>query len=310
MDSQHGRSTDGVTDLSWAYLGVNALILGGAAALGWRLRRSSSQRFAWVLFAASVVIALRTLLHARPEYEQHLLALSSDYIYFAAWEAPVAALVGFALAGRLPTPWLRVVLVMVLVMCSPVFLWNSLAPCLQPEYRMGANIDHDNVCRQTTSYSCGPAAAVTVLRHYGRDVTEGEMARLSLLRRNEGVTILELCRGLNVALRGTRHAARIQRLGLRDLAAAEMPVLAEVRRSATAEHCVALLEMQDDLLVVADPAYGRRIYDIESFAEEWTGLIIEVSPGTRAVGTLGRAAPATDASHDSRLAARTTESVR
>jgi predicted double-glycine peptidase len=267
--------------LSWAYLGINSLILGGAAALGWRIRRMSPQRFVWVLFVASIAISVRTFLHRHPEHEQVLLSLSSDYVYFAAWEAPIAVLIGFALVGRLPTPSVRAALLVMLIISSPLFLWNSLAPCLQPEYRMGASIDRDNVCRQTTNYSCGPAAAVTVLRHYGRVVTEGEMARLSLLRRNEGVTILELCRGVNVALRGTPHVASIDRVDLAGLGSAQLPVLAELRRGPGREHCIVVLAVKTDHVVVGDPAYGKRIYDLERFTEEWTGLIIEVEPSVQ-----------------------------
>ena len=37
-------------------------------------------------------------------------------------------------------------------------------------------IDRDGVCRQSTDYNCGPAAAVTALRRLGFPAEEGEIA--------------------------------------------------------------------------------------------------------------------------------------
>ena len=62
--------------------------------------------------------------------------------------------------------------------------------------------DSDGVCVQTTRHTCTPASAATLLRMYGIDATEAEMAALCLTRK--GTTWMGLYRGLKHKTRGTR----------------------------------------------------------------------------------------------------------
>ena len=264
--------------MAWFYLTLNAMILLAAGLVGWRSRRFGSGALVGLFLIAGALMGLRTFLHLRPEYEQCLLDLSYDYVYFSAWEAPVALFMTFALACRLETRWVRRFTLASLVFLAPIFLWNSLVPCLQPHYAMAARFDGDNVCRQSTDYSCGPAAAVTVLKRLGKHISEGEMARLCLLRPDQGVTVLELCRGMNVALRGDPVRATIKRLEAKELDTEAAPFLAEIRRPPSSEHCVVVLEVDRDVLVLADPAYGKRVCTRDEFLRQWTGLAITLTP--------------------------------
>jgi predicted double-glycine peptidase len=267
--------------MTWLYLATNAAVMAMAGFLGWRSRRFGPRPLISLLAAASGLMALRTFLHLRPEYEQYLLRLSSDYVYFSAWEAQIAVLMAFALAGRLTGRRLRRAVAVALVLFGPLFLWDSVLPFFQPDYAMAARFDADQVCRQSTDYSCGPAAAVTMLKHYGAEMSEGEMARLCLLRPNEGVTVLELCRGLNLALRRVDRQALIERPELGDLPGLTRPFLAEVRRSPRAEHCVVVFDVRPELLVVGDPAYGKRVCSWDEFRHVWTGVVITAGPAVQ-----------------------------
>jgi predicted double-glycine peptidase len=269
--------------MSWLFLILNLILLWAAAFAGWRSRLLHRRGFFATMLAGAVLLLLRSFLHLRPEYEQHLLSLSSDYIYFASWGGPVSVLMIFALAGRLPKWQWRKAAVITMTLMMPVFLWSSLVACAMPNYSMAARFDSDDVCRQTTDYSCGPAAALTVLKRLGQDLSEGEMARLCLLRPNEGVSLLELCRGLNVALEGRPHRATIERHSIDDLTTGDTPFLAELQRPNAVDHCVAVLSVTDDVLVLGDPAYGKRVVGRDEFRKEWTGLIITVRPTTPTV---------------------------
>src|SRR5581483_768676 len=94
--------------------------------------------------------------------------------------APAAALALVPLLQRLPEPRQARVIGGLLVLLVGHY---SLMPFLMPAilwHRMGAletRIDTDGVCRQTTAYTCGPAASVTALRRLAIDATEAEMAR-------------------------------------------------------------------------------------------------------------------------------------
>lgn len=267
--------------MPWFYLMINGAALCGAIFLGWRSRHLNAWRFAACLAAAAAVLALRIFLHAHPEYEQFLLGLSDDYVYFAAWEAPVVALMATGLAMRLESSQPRRLAFLALVLLAPLFLWDSLFVCIQPDYAMAAQIDGDGVCRQAMDYSCGPAAGVTLLRLLGVELSEGEMAKLCLLRPGKGVTVLELCRGVNIALRPTGRRAAVRKVAPEQIDSMPTPFLAEVGRPGSPDHCVVVLAVLADCVIVADPARGQSVIGKEQFIKEWTGIAITAEPFSR-----------------------------
>jgi len=264
--------------MAWLYLALNGLILAAAALLGWRARRLRIWQFCLCIAGGIFVISVRNFLQAHPEYEQYLLRLSHDYLYFCSWDAPVALFLIFGMLARLQSRRLRRLAVTSFIALGPLFLWNNLSACLEPAYAMPAQFDRDGICRQATDYSCGPAAAVTILKLTGREISEGEMARLCLLRRGAGVTALELCRGLNVALESTDRQAAIRRVGPYGLDGIRTPFLAELKPLRSVEHCVVVLAVRQTEVVVGDPARGRITRTRDEFLREWTGLAITVSP--------------------------------
>lgn len=267
--------------MTWIYFIVNAAAVACAGYLGWRTRRWSARRSALCLAVAAIVMALRGFLYAHPEYEQYLLRLSDDYLFFATWEAPIAVLMIFALAARLDGRRTRRLAATALIMLAPLFVWDSFAACLHPNYEMPAQFDEEGVCRQTTDYSCGPAAAVMMLKSMGEEISEGEMANLCLLRPGRGVTALELCRGLNIALRARNCRATVEHLNPGQLDRLDPPFLAEIKRPGSSEHCVVVLQVLADVVLLADPAAGRAVCTREEFLKLWTGIAVTVTPSQR-----------------------------
>jgi len=276
--------------MAWISFVLNAVALLCAGCVGWDTRRVDGRRLMGYLFFAGLVMCVRAFLYAHPEHEQVFLSLSDNYLYFAAWEAPVATFMVFALLARLGQQRTRQVAVFLMILLSPLFLWESFAPCVEPNYAMAARFDDDGVCRQSTDYSCGPAAAVMMAQHAGREISEGEMAQLCLLKAHRGVTALELCRGLNIALRPEQHRARIRRVAPAELGGVRRPFLAELVRGGQAEHCVMVVEVAADSLILADPARGRYATTRDGFVKQWTGIVItleSLAPATGQVAWLG-----------------------
>ncbi|MFO7897805.1 MAG: cysteine peptidase family C39 domain-containing protein [Planctomycetota bacterium] len=262
--------------MGWLYLLLYVVLLVCAAVVGWAVGRRGGRGFGLCLLGAAGLMLLRTFLYAHPEYEQHLLLFWDDYVYFADWGAPLGVLMAFGLAARLNDRPIRRAIVIALALVAPVFCWDTAAVCLRPTYAMPARFDENGVCLQSTSHSCGPAAALMVVRALGEDVSEGEMANLCLLRPGKGVTALELCRGLNIALRATGRRGRIERLAAGELDGQRLPFLAELRRPDGRYHCVSVLDITDDVLTVGDPAFGQTTLDREQFLHRWTGIAITV----------------------------------
>lgn len=182
--------------------------------------------------------------------------------------------------SRLPYKWEKLV-VCLLMACFVV--WFSVLPLLGPALvrdrlsNLTTRFDPAGVCRQTTDYTCGPAAAVTALGRLGLVAEEGELAVLSYSSPITGT--LPDC--LYAALKNRysadglrcqyRHFDSINQLKNAGI------ILAVVKEALFTDHCLAVLNVTDDAVTVADPATGKRLMPPSQFKKIWrfSGIILE-----------------------------------
>jgi hypothetical protein len=164
-----------------------------------------------------------------------------------------------------------------------VSIYKAYAPAFPVEpLTLGDRWDH-GICRQTTKATCSPAAAATLLYHYGIRTTEQEMA--SLCRTTpQGTSMLGLYRGLKLKTAGTpwdvevfhgpAHALRglggamIASVGLRKSAAPNVDPRYEKEWGwpPGVKHTVVLFDSPTPEVEIGDPAVGR---------ERWTQKDLE-----------------------------------
>ena len=137
-------------------------------------------------------------------------------------------------------------------------------------------VDSSGICRQSRNYTCGPAAAVTALRKLGFQAQEGEMAVLA--RTNPITGTLPGC--LYTALQNRyghkglkcqyRHFDSINQLKGQGI------TLAVIKEAFLADHCVAVLEVSDQMVVIADPGFGKLNMSHEQFEKIWrfSGIVL------------------------------------
>lgn len=191
----------------------------------------------------------------------------------------VAALLLTTPLSRLPRRRERLALVMLLaVFVALTSVWPFLAPAfnrrLQASFK--ANIDADGICRQSTEYNCGPAAAVTALRHFGLPALEGEIAILAHTSTAIGTPpdLLSDALQRRFAQDGLtsdyRHFSSVSELNQDGI------MLAVIKFGFLVDHYVAVLEATEAAIVVGDPFRGRMTYTPEEFAEIWrfTGVVL------------------------------------
>lgn len=131
----------------------------------------------------------------------------------------------------------------------------------------------DGICRQTTAWSCAPAAAVMFLDRHGIPADEREMAVLCASRPGLGGTSeCGIARGLRRKMPGRRVEATAPGR-LEDL---PTPSLVSVRLNWLVNHCVMVEGLDAEGVKVADPIDGRRTVPRELFLREWTGSAIHV----------------------------------
>ena len=159
--------------------------------------------------------------------------------------------------------------------------------------------DDLGTCLQTTPYTCSPACAAMLLRRYGIEATEAEMAELCLTR--GGTSWQGLYRGMKLKTTGTEWDVEV-----RDVSADELQPLrggpmilsvglaadAQVSREFTREfgwvpgvnHSVVLESWQTgDLAIIADPSQemSREHWDGDTMRLLFRGTMLRLIPRAR-----------------------------
>jgi hypothetical protein len=123
-------------------------------------------------------------------------------------------------------------------------LWNQLA-------------DKNGTRRQTTAFTCSPAAAVMLLHRYGYSASEGEMAYLSntsLFGTDAGAMASAV--SSKIASEGWRAEAAC--LTWEEARQRGQPFLAHVFAPGIGGHAVLVEHLEDNYAMIIDPGDGRR----------------------------------------------------
>ncbi len=182
--------------------------------------------------------------------------------------------------SRLPYKFEKLI---VCLLMAGFVTWFSVLPFLVPALikerlsNLQTTYDNNGICRQTTDYTCGPAAAVTALGRLGLTANEGELAVLSYS--SPVIGTLPAClssalqdrygaEGLSCRYRHFDSIAQLKNAGI---------TLALVREAFLMNHCLAVLDVSDDAVTVADPITGTRLMPYEQFEKIWRfcGIVLQ-----------------------------------
>jgi len=159
------------------------------------------------------------------------------------------------------------------------------------------DLRYEGVIAQTDWYTCGPAAAATLLRYYfGLDVDESDVLEAAAaaaaaggLDASAGVSALALVRSLG-AFGVPAQGYRLTPEALADyFRRGGLPVIAHATRPR--QHYVVVVGLVGDYALVADPSWGRRVERWVDFAADkgFSGVVLVPVPEA------GLAAAAADA---------------
>ena len=157
----------------------------------------------------------------------------------------------------------------ILPFLMPALVKNDLS-------KIETRIGEDGICYQSKSYTCGPAAAVTALKKLGLNAQEGEIAVLARTNPIYGTLLWTLYS----ALQNRYHDQGIQCQfktfdSIKQLRNAGI-TLVSIKESTLLDHCVAVLDVSESLVTIADPISGMEILSHQQFAEKWhfSGIVI------------------------------------
>lgn len=159
---------------------------------------------------------------------------------------------------------------------APIFFRDTLA-------HLTTRLDPDGICLQSTHYTCGPAAAVTALGELGLQASEGELAVLSYSSPITGT--LPTCLAAAIENRYAEQGLECRYRGFDSISElnSEGITLAVVRDAFLYDHCIAVLRVSPDSIIVADPALGKLAIPREQFRKIWrfAGIELKRSIGGR-----------------------------
>lgn len=164
-----------------------------------------------------------------------------------------------------------------------IVTYFSILPFLLPALtknhllNLRTRVNSNGICFQSKDYTCGPAAAVTALRKLGFQAHEGEIAVLShtspILGTLPGCLSAALqsrynADGLKCRYRHFDSLAELRDAGI---------TLAVVKDGFLSSHCVAVLEVSEQMVSVADPVVGRKSMSHKQFEKIWrfSGIVLK-----------------------------------
>lgn len=195
---------------------------------------------------------------------------------------PATAILFSAVAPRLSRQAYRRAVSVFAVVAIAYF---SLLPFVMPELLRGylggldTQVDSDGLCLQNTAFTCGPAACVTALKRLGIDASEGELAVLSYANPVSGSEPDLVCAAVNRRYGSQGISCRHVVLASPDEVPENAQFVAIVRKSLLVDHYVAVLDVNTQSVVTADPLSGKITRTRAEFDRIWrrSGIVLERS---------------------------------
>ena len=155
---------------------------------------------------------------------------------------------------------------------------------IHPDTSSRQRADGSHHCAQTTDYSCGPAACVTLLSYLGVSASEGEMMRLCRTPPFGGTSLFRICRGLRLRLDSDPYRVKILDDGAARLREFGVPAIVMVGKL----HVVAV-RFDGDSVVLHDPLKRKpRRISFETYRRAYDGPAVVVTPAAYARRAAGR----------------------
>lgn len=228
------------------------------------------------LAVAVVLIFLRILWRLYPAWEFAVFPFDA-YVDVRVWWVFVPALFAIGVgAAKMSTQKARIgvgIVGGILWLAAAQRMWLTY---MMPQDLMTGTADRYGVVRQTTDYTCGAAAAATVLTQLGMPTTERDMAAFCGTNALSGTDEFGVARGLQRKLAGTGKKVVIRGGDWEALRRAPLPAAVTIRYVPWIDHWVVVLEVRDTAVIVGDPVSGRKAMSKEDFLKKWRRVMVTV----------------------------------
>ncbi|MBI9017565.1 MAG: hypothetical protein JEZ07_09935 [Phycisphaerae bacterium] len=134
----------------------------------------------------------------------------------------------------------------------------------------------EDVCMQSTDYTCGPAAAVTALKTFGIDSTESQLALAADTVPLMGTDDRLLANAIEELFGDQGIGCSVDYFDEIGEMKDKCPILMVVKYGFMVDHFVAVLDVDEKYVVVGDPLNGKMSISHDVFKKEWRkiGIVI------------------------------------
>jgi len=241
-----------------------------------------SRRSWWFVVYIASLIFLTALVVARLQPVVILTPPFSWFLHGRSQHVIFAAVVSFTIILRSSRSEETMSQLAFFGLVSATVLYEAAVPFVLPIYlhdqlaALQTSIDDQGVCHQTTSYTCGPAAAVTALRHMGLTADEGELAVAMHTSPLVGTPPDVLADSLEDHYANLKLCAEYRKFDGIDALAGHEPVLAVTKIEAIEDHYVVVLNVTPAGVLIADPAQGKVYVSRSDFEHNWRNVGVTI----------------------------------
>lgn len=265
--------------MEWLYLILLILLSIGGFLIGFKYVGIIKSRW-WIVIACLSlgVIGLYGVFRFYPAIEYHLIPLFLASLTEIIGYIPFAMLFFGIAAKRVTSRFLPIELMILALLIFIYGLirvnWIYTDSGIDPDKFL---VNHQGICFQSTGYTCGAASAVTLLKSFGIDSIEIEMARLSHTSK-DGVSMVQVARAIAYKVRDKGLKVDIITGDWQTLKQITTPCIVNVKWTLLVDHMVVLLKTAGDKVIIADPLRGKETYSKQDFLDKWRGSMLLVNP--------------------------------
>lgn len=134
--------------------------------------------------------------------------------------------------------------------------------------------DLTNIVKQTTDYTCGPAALATLINLMGGNATENQLAALSGTTEENGTSML----GLKKAAKELKYSVQGKKMSLSNLTKIEGMFIANTTTGDNVDHYLVVKNITKDVFFIADPMEGNYSLSQNEFKNVYKGNVLVIKP--------------------------------